>query len=255
MLEILMGQPERPDDADNPLRRCYSVPSPSRERHEAIERRFGFEIVCGYGLSESTYGLIWPPGERAFGTLGVARQHPTWGHVNDARVRDPNADGVGELELRNPAVMRGYYEMPEETAAVLVDGWLRTGDLVTEDGYGTFRFVGRQKEVIRRRGENLSPTEVEAALESHPDVAEAAVIGVASPLSDEDVKAFVVATSGRALDVHTLHTHAGERLARFKVPRYYEVVAELPHTPTGRLAKHRLPTERTPAEVDVDVAT
>jgi crotonobetaine/carnitine-CoA ligase len=255
MLEILMGQPERPDDADNPLRRCYSVPSPSRERHEAIERRFGFEIVCGYGLSESTYGLIWPPGERAFGTLGVARQHPTWGHVNDARVRDPNADGVGELELRNPAVMRGYYEMPEETAAVLVDGWLRTGDLVTDDGHGTFRFVGRQKEVIRRRGENLSPTEVEAALESHPDVAEAAVIGVASPLSDEDVKAFVVATSGRALDVHTLHTHAGERLARFKVPRYYEVVAELPHTPTGRLAKHRLPTERTPAEVDVDVAT
>ena len=254
MLEILMGQPERPDDADNPLRRCYSVPSPSRERHEAIERRFGFEIVCGYGLSESTYGLIWPPDQRPFGTLGVARQHPRLGHVNDARVHDPNDHGVGELELRNPAIMRGYYEMPEETAAVLVDGWLRTGDLVTDDGHGTFTFVGRQKEVIRRRGENLSPTEVEAALDSHPDVAEAAVIGVASPLSDEDVKAFVVPTSGRDLDLRALHEHACRQLARFKVPRYYEVVAELPHTPTGRLAKHRLPTDRTPGEVDLEAS-
>ena len=119
MLEILMRQPERPDDADNPLRLCYTGPSPERERQEAIERRFGIEIVCGYGLSESTYGLIWPQGTRPFGTLGAARQHPVLGHVNDARVRAPDADGVGELELRNPAIMRGYFEMPEETAAVL----------------------------------------------------------------------------------------------------------------------------------------
>ena len=88
---------------------------------------------------------------------------------------------MGELELRNPAIMRGYYEMPEETAAVLVDGWLRTGDLVTDNDDGTFTFVGRKKEVIRRRGENLSPTEVEAALEHHPDVAEAAVDRRARP--------------------------------------------------------------------------
>ncbi len=106
--------------------------------------------------------------------------------------------------------------------------------------------------MIRRRGENLSPAEVEAALERHPDVAEAAVIGVPSELSEEDVKAFVVPAPGRAIDVDAVHTFAREHLTRFKVPRYYEVVAELPHTPTGRLAKHRLDSERTPGEVDVE---
>ena len=248
MLEILMRQPSRADDADNPIRLCYTGPSPERARQEAIEARFGFEIVCGYALSETPYGLIWARGTRPFGTLGSVRQHPELGHVNDARVRPD-----GELELRNPAIMRGYYEMPAETDAVLVDGWLRTGDLVVDNGDGTYTFVGRAKEVIRRRGENLSPSEVEAVLERHPAVAEAAVVGVPSELSEEDVKAFVVSAPGRPrLDIAALHAFAREHLARFKVPRYYEIVEELPHTPTGRLAKHRLALDRTPEEIDMD---
>ena len=121
---------------------------------------------------------------------------------------------MGELELRNPTLMRGYYEMPDETAAVLVDGWLRTGDLVTANPDGTYTFVGRRKEVIRRRGENLSPTEVEAALDAHPDVAESAVIGVESELSEQDVKAFVVPAAGRSVDLAALDAFARERLAR-----------------------------------------
>jgi crotonobetaine/carnitine-CoA ligase len=254
MLEILMRQPPRPDDADNPLRLCYTGPSPERERQEAIEARFGLEIVCGYGLSESPYGLIWPRGTRPFGTLGAVRQHPELGQVNEARVRDADADGVGELELRNPAITPGYYGMPEETAAVLVDGWLRTGDLVHPNDDGTYTFVGRRKEVIRRRGENLSPTEVEAAAERHPAVAEAAVIGVPSDLSEEEVKAFVIPAAGAALDVADLDAHLRAELTRYKVPRYYEVVSELPHTPTGRLAKHKLPTDRTESEVDMEAS-
>jgi carnitine-CoA ligase len=252
MLEILMRQPERPDDSDNPLRLCYTGPAPDEQRHRRIEERFGIGIVCGYGMSETPYALIWAHGTRPYGTLGSVRQHPTLGHVNDARIRDVGQGDVGELELRNPAIMRGYFEMPDETAAVLVDGWLRTGDLVTENDDGTYTFVGRAKQVIRRRGENLSPLEVEAVLERHADVAEAAVIGVPSDLSEEDVKAFVVAAPGRAVDVAALHAHAAAHLARFKVPRYVEVVGDLPHTPTGRLAKHRLPTERTPAETDLE---
>jgi len=258
MLEILMRQPPRDDDADNPLRLCYAGPSPERERHLEIERRFGFEIVCGYGMSESPYGLIWRHGTRPYGTLGSPRQHPELGHVNDVRVmdggREVEAGAVGELELRNPVITPGYFEMPDETAAVLVDGWLRTGDLVTDNGDGTYTFVGRKKQVIRRRGENLSPTEVEAVLERHPDVAEAAVIGVPSELSEEDVKAFVTPAPGRRVDVADLREFASGHLARFKVPRYVEVVAELPHTPTGRLAKHLLPVERTPAEIDTEAA-
>ncbi|MDQ6853263.1 MAG: AMP-binding protein [Actinomycetota bacterium] len=259
MVEMLMRQPERPDDADTPLRLCYTGPSPDRERQLDIERRFGLEVRCGYALSETPYGLVWPHGTRPYGTLGAARQHPELGHVNDARVMVDGSPvepgGVGELELRNPAIMRGYYEMPDETAAVIDDGWLRTGDLVRDDGDGTYTFVGRKKEVIRRRGENLSPAEVEAALERHPEVAEAAVVGVPSELTEEDVKAFVIPAPGDALDVAALHAFAREQLARYKVPRYYEVVSELPHTPTGRLAKHRLPRARTSEEIDMEVGS
>jgi crotonobetaine/carnitine-CoA ligase len=256
MLEILMRQPERPDDADNPLRLCYTGPSPPRRRHLEIEERFGLEIVCGYGLSESPYGLIWRRGTRPFGSLGSVRQHPELGHINDARVIEddrPVVPGdVGELELRNPAVMRGYYEMPDETDAVLADGWLRTGDLVCVNADDTYTFVGRRKQVIRRRGENLSPLEVEEVLQAHSTVAEAAVIGVPSELSEEDVKAFVVPAPATTIDLDDLRAWVAARLARFKVPRYFEVVDALPHTPTGRVASHQLPQERTAKEIDME---
>jgi crotonobetaine/carnitine-CoA ligase len=255
MVEMLMLQPERDDDADNPIRLCYTGPSPSKERQLAIEQRFGWRMVCGYALSESPYGLIWQKGTRPYGTLGSARQHPELGEINEARVmrhgREVAAPGTGELELRNPALMRGYYGMPEETHKVLVDGWLRTGDLVRVNRDGTYTFIARLKEVIRRRGENLSPGEVEAVLESHPDVVEAAVVGVASELSEEEVKAFVVTRPESNLSLAALRDFAGARLAAYKVPRYFEVVAELPHTATGRVAKHRLTRARTGAERDL----
>jgi carnitine-CoA ligase len=256
MLEILMRQPEREDDADNPLRLCYTGPSPTKERQLEIERRFGLQIVCGYALSESPYGLIWKKGTRPFGTLGSPRQHPAMGEVNHARVLDDGRSvrpgEVGELELKNPAVMLGYHDMPEETERVLGDGWLRTGDLVRVNDDGTYTFVGRKKELIRRRGENLSPVEVEIALEGHPAVAEAAVVGVPSDLSEEDVKAFVVLVEGTPTTVTELRDFVAGRLAPFKVPRYFEVVPALPHTPTGRIAKHELPRDRTDAESDLD---
>jgi crotonobetaine/carnitine-CoA ligase len=158
---------------------------------------------------------------------------------------------VGELELRNPAVMRGYWGMPEETAAVLAaDGWLRTGDLVTADSEGIYTYVGRIKEVIRRRGENVAPAEIEEALTDHPAVFEAAVVGVPSELSEEEIKAFVVLTGDA--DLAAVRAHAAGLLAPFKVPRYMEALAELPHTPTGRVAKHQLPRERSAAETDFE---
>jgi carnitine-CoA ligase len=256
MLEILMRQPEREDDDDNPLRLCYTGPSPSEERQLEIERRFGFEIVCGYALSESPYGLVWKRGTRPFGTLGSPRQHPTRGEINQARVLDQGRSvgpgEVGELELKNPAIMLGYYSMPGETEKVLVDGWLRTGDLVRVNNDGTFTFAGRKKELIRRRGENLSPMEVEMALEEHPAVAEAAVVGVPSELSEEDVKAFVVLAEEPAATLSELRDFVARRLAQFKVPRYFEAVEDFPRTPTGRIAKHELSRERTAAEEDLD---
>jgi crotonobetaine/carnitine-CoA ligase len=255
MLEILMRQPERDDDADTPLRLCYTGPSPTRERQLQMERRFGLRIVCGYAMSESPYGLIWPHGTRLYGTLGEVRQHPTLGVVNEARVVDDTgqdvADGeTGELLLRNPAVTPGYWGMPDETAAAITsDGWLHTGDLVTRDA-DVYTFVARKKEVLRRRGENLSPAEVEDAITAHPSVRECAVIGVASELSEEEIKAFVV-TDGRA-DFTALQAWASGRLSRFKVPRYWQQLDALPRTPTQRVAKHLLPTGHPDGEYDAD---
>jgi carnitine-CoA ligase len=270
MLEILMRQPERPDDADNPLRLCYAGPAPDRERQEQIERRFGIRIVVGYAMSESPYGLIWPHGRRPFGTLGSVRQHPYLGTINEAKVVTPgDADGeagapagaalgpgeTGEIMLRNPVITPGYWGMPEETTAVkTADGWLRTGDLVTVNGDGTYTFVGRRKEVLRRRGENLSPLEVEEVLDSHPAVLESAVVGVASDLTEEEIKAFVVPVPGAEIDVGELRGYAAERLSAFKVPRFWQLIDELPRTPTARIAKHRLPAGHQPGEYDADAA-
>jgi crotonobetaine/carnitine-CoA ligase len=270
MLEILMRQPERLDDADNPLRLCYTGPAPEQARQEEIEHRFGIKIVVGYAMSESPYGLIWPHGSRPYGTLGTVRQHPYLGTVNEAKVvaadgaGDPGSDAglaqdevelgpgeTGELLLRNPVLTPGYLGMPQETAEVLTgDGWLRTGDLVTVQDDGTYTFVGRRKEVLRRRGENLSPLEVEEVLDSHPDVVESAVVGVASELTEDEIKAFVVLMPEVDADFDALRAYAGERLSAFKVPRFWQRIDELPRTPTARIAKHRLPEGHQPQEYD-----
>ena len=258
MLEILMRQPPQPGDAGTPLRLCYTGPAPARERQEEMERRLGLRIVVGYAMSESPYGLIWPDGTRPFGTLGAVRQHPVHGVINHARVvddadREVGPGGTGELLLRNPVLTRGYYGMPDETARAFTrDGWLRTGDLVTADPGGMYTFVARQKEVLRRRGENLSPAEVEEILEDHPDVLECAVVGVPSELSEDEVKAFVVPAPGRQPDFAALRAHTAARLAAFKVPRYWQLIDELPRTPTARVAKHRLPGGHPPGEYDAE---
>jgi crotonobetaine/carnitine-CoA ligase len=140
--------------------------------------------------------------------------------------------------------------MPEETAATIVDGWLHTGDLVTVNPDGTYTFAARRKEVLRRRGQNLSPAEVEQAIATHPDVLEVAVVGVASELTEDEVKAFVVARPQHRLDFAALASWTGARLSAFKVPRYWQELAALPRTPTARVAKHRLPSGRPPDEYD-----
>jgi len=258
MLEILMRQDPQPGDADTPLRLCYTGPAPARERQLEIEQRFGLRIVVGYAMSESPYGLIWPHGSRPYGTLGTIRQHPELGVINEAKVIGEAGEvlgegDTGELMLRNPVITPGYWGMPEETAqAITPDGWLHTGDLVTGNGDGTYTFVSRKKEVLRRRGENLSPAEVEEALASHPAVLECAVIGVPSDLSEEEVKAFIVPAPGASLDFPALRAHAAGLLASYKVPRYWQAIDELPRTPTARVAKHRLPQGHQPGEYDAE---
>jgi crotonobetaine/carnitine-CoA ligase len=255
IVSILAKQPPQPDDADNPVSVCYTALAMSEAEHRAFERRFGLELVVGYGLSESTFGTITPRGAPfPFGTMGRPRQHPSLGRINEARVIDPStssgqagseaaAGKMGELLLRNPATMRGYFKEPELTEQTLLDGWLHTGDAVRRDEGGWFYFVDRRRDVIRRRGENLSSAEVEAVILAHPAVLECAVIGVPSELGEEDVKAFVVLNAGHTLDGDGLVAWCAERLADYKLPRYVEFRTSLPKTPTERVAKHLLRNE------------
>ena len=257
MLEMIARQPERDDDAQNPLRLCYTGPSPERDWQEAFEARFGLRVVCGYAMSESPYGTIWRHGTRPYGSLGHIRQHPRLGTINEGRVVDDGGREVaygetGELLLRNPVVTPGYWEMPEETAAAIVDGWLHTGDLVTRNDDDSLTFVARKKEVIRRRGLNLAPAEVEEAILAHPSVVECAVVAVPSELTEDEVKAFVVLADGTEPDFPALRAFAATRLSSFKVPRFWQAVDALPRTATARVAKHRLPSGHPPDEYDAE---
>ena len=252
-----MRQPERPDDADNPLRLCYTGPSPTEQRQLEIERRFGLRIMCGYAMSETPYGTVWARGTRPYGTLGSIRQHPTLGEVNEGRVmrdgRQVAAGEVGELSCATRPSCGATGVCPRRRAG----SCSRTAGCGPATSCATtatarYTFVGREKEVIRRRGENVAPAEIEEVLMSHPDVLEAAVVGVPSELSEEEIKAFVVVRDAASSELPAIRAWAAERLTRFKVPRYLEAVAELPHTPTGRVAKHRLERDRTADEIDFE---
>jgi crotonobetaine/carnitine-CoA ligase len=246
MVEILMRQPPSPHERDHKVRLCYSAPAPSESRHREIEERFGLDLIIGYGMSETPFGTIWPvSGSKPYATMGHLRQHPRLGTVNFARIVNEHGDEVasgqpGELLLQNPALMTGYFGQPEETARTLDGGWLHTGDVVRIDGEGNFIHVGRAKEMIRRRGENLAPAEIEAVLADHPQVSGAAVIGVPADLGEEDVLAFFTTDDSSRPTPETLREWCSSRLARQKVPSRFIQLDSLPMTPTGRIAKHEL---------------
>ena len=258
MGEILLRAPESASDAENPVRTCYSGWAPAQPRHRRFEERFDLTMTVGYAMSESFYGTVWPRDARPYGTIGALRQHPRLGRINEGKVLDVSSgeevqDGeVGVLHLRNPATMSGYFHRPDETAAVLRDGWLATGDLVSRDADGNFRFAGRSKDIIRRSGENYAPLEVEEVLAAHPLVVEAAVVAVPSPLADDDAKAFVVTTGAADVTALDIMEWCRERLSSYKLPRYVEFVDALARTHTGRVIKKELPRERTQDEVDLE---
>ena len=160
--------------------------------------------------------------------------------VLDEAGRVLGTDEEGELWIRTPAVMEGYLNSPEETAAVLVDGWFRTGDVarVNADGYVTI--VGRVRERIKRGGYSIFPAEVESVLLAHPDVAEAAVVGTPDAALGEEVAAFVVLRPGATADAEALIAWCRERLAAFKYPRRVTLLDALPRSATGKVLKAKL---------------
>ena len=246
MIHIFLKGEPRASDRDHLVRRCYTALALPESLHRGFEERFGISMSVGFGMSETTFGTIWPRDrEPKYGTMGRLRQHPRLGEINRARVvRDDGADAAdgetGELWLRNPGTMRGYWSDEAQTATAHADGWLHTGDLVTRDADAFYTFVSRKKDVIRRRGENVAAAEIEGVLLSHPSVREAAAVGVPSELGEEEIVAYVSAQEGAAIDVEALRAWSAERLADFKVPSKIHVRDALPRTATERIAKHLL---------------
>jgi crotonobetaine/carnitine-CoA ligase len=158
---------------------------------------------------------------------------------------DPVADGqVGELEVRTPIVMKGYFRDPEQTAAAFRDGWFVTGDLGWRDADNYFWFVARKKDIIRKRGENISGAELDGVINSHPDVINSAAIAVPSDLGEDDILVAVIKKPDASLTAQDIAAWCRERLAPFKVPRYVVFTDALPLTPTHRVAKFKMGGDR-----------
>ena len=206
-----------------------------------FEEKFDVRISEGYGLSESSPVTCFNPTdrERIPGSIGTNITNVENKVVDELGNEVPVGE-VGELIVRGPNVMKGYYKMPEETAAALRDGWLYTGDLARRDEDGYFYIVDRKKDLVIVGGYNVYPREVEEVLFEHRDVVEAAVIGVPDLDFGEAVHAFVVLKDGVKEDVESLQSYCSKRLAKYKVPKHIEFLSELPKNTTGKILRRSL---------------
>jgi carnitine-CoA ligase len=229
-----------PDAADRAHRaRVALAPATPAALFDAFRERFGVQLVEGYGSTETNCAIGAPWTAQRGGYMGPVRDG------FDARVVDewdgevPDGSS-GELVLRNSqpfSFATGYFEMPEKTVEAWRNLWFHTGDRVVREADGWFRFIDRTKDAIRRRGENISSFEVEQVLLLHPAVAAAAVFPVPSELAEDEVAAAVVLEQGASLDLRDLVEHCAPLLAYFAVPRYIELVDELPLTENGKVRK------------------
>ncbi|MGO4205549.1 long-chain fatty acid--CoA ligase [Rhodococcus sp. TAF43] len=209
---------------------------------ERFARRFGVQILEGYGLSETSPVALFSDPEQAprAGSIGI----PIWGV--DVRLvdRDWNTvdeiGAVGELAIRGHNVMKGYYGRPEATDEVMRDGWFRTGDLARRDDDGFYYIVDRAKDMIVRGGFNVYPREIEEVLMTHEAVSLAAVIGVPHESHGEEVRAYVIPHEGSGISADELIAWSKDRMASYKYPREVRIVDQLPMTGTGKILKREL---------------
>ena len=230
----------QPDTSSVRFAVCGAAPA-SAELLTRFEDRYGFPIVEGYGLSEATCGSTINPlaGPRKAGTVGIPFPGQELRIIDgDGKELPPDADG--EVVVRGPNVMRGYLGRPDDTAAVIIDGWLHTGDVGHLDADGYLTLVGRSKEMIIRGGENIYPKEIEDVLSSDPLVLEAAVIGIPDDTWGEVVVAFVQARPGATVDLDALKARCAANLSAYKRPKVINVLEALPKNAVGKLDKKSL---------------
>ena len=249
---ILARRPRAEFVGGHRLTKVYGAPI-SQEVAEVFRKEFGVPmLVEGYGMTEVPGACNNPfLGPQKMGSMGKAALHPDRRipfaelRVVDEGGRDVPDGEAGELVVRTPILMKGYYRDPEQTAAAFRDGWFLTGDLVRRDADGFYYFVARKKDIIRRRGENIAGAELDRVVGMHPAVAEAAAIGVPSELGEEDILVAVLPKAGAVVTASDIGEWCAQHLARIKVPRYIVFMEALPRTPTHRVAKFTLRNDPT----------
>jgi crotonobetaine/carnitine-CoA ligase len=241
MVPILLAQPASGAEREHRVRSGLGPGVPANASRAFLERT-GVRLLEGYGSTETNFAIATAPDSPRDGVMGWLR--PGF----EARVADEDDNEVapgeaGELLLRADAphaFASGYFRMPGQTVEAWRNLWFHTGDRVIRDADGAFRFVDRIKDAIRRRGENISSFEVEQVLLSHPAVASCAVYPVRSELAEDEVMAALVARPGSRIDCGELAAFCEARLPYFAVPRYIDLLDDLPRTENGKVQKFRL---------------
>ncbi len=246
IMNMLYSQPEKKDDAVNPLEKGYCVPI-AYEIAEDFIKRFGIKkLVECYGATEDGLVLSTPwEGRQKKRSCGKP------GNLYEVIIADENDTEVtpgnpGEILIRTKepySMMLGYYKMPEETNKALKNFWFHSGDQGYMDKDGWFFFKDRMKDVVRRRGENISSFEVEKVINKHPKIAESAVFAVPSQLGEDEVMAVVILKKGKKMEPEELIAFCEDKMAYFAVPRYVEFRDSLPRTPTEKIEKYKLKTQ------------
>src|SRR3954453_17358937 len=240
---VAMLHSDKADDADaSCLRLCVSGGSAMPgEVLRAFEEKFGCKILEGYGLSETSpvASFNHPDKERKVGSIGTP--------ISGVEMRVVDDDGneveqgeVGEIAIRGPNVMKGYWRKDDETQKAIKGGWFHTGDMAKVDDEGYFFIVDRKKEMILRGGYNVYPREIEEVLYEHPAIAEAAVVGVPDDKMGEEVGAAIALKEGESVDEGELRSFVKEQVAGYKYPRKIWFVDELPKGPTGKVLKREI---------------
>ena len=263
ILGLLHKRPRRDDDGDNPVRWAMGAAAP-KEIWRSVEERFRLRLVETYGQTEfAGHWLMRPMADRTLGASGTpGGRDDKAGTVGkppdrlDVKLLDEHQheivepDAPGELIARSAGphlLMDGYYKQPGATEAAFRGGWYRTGDRLSCDADGYYTYLGRMKDFIRHRGENVSAFEIERAVNAHPQILECAAAGVPSPMGEEDVLLCVVPREGETVEPESLYAYCRERLAPFMLPRYVQLLDSLPKTATQRIQKFKLAEQFDPA--------
>ena len=242
---------------DHKIRAAYGVRKASAD---VFRKDFGIDkLMSGFGMTEIP-GVTCNPweGPSKPGSMGVVGRHPDpsvpWAQcrVVDEQGLDVGVDETGELWVKTPIVMQGYFRDPQQTAQAFEQGWLKTGDLVRVDADGFYYHLSRKKDIIRRRGENIAAAELEMVIAEIPGVYQVAAVAVPSELGEDDIMVVIVLKAGATVSAESVRQWCADRLAAIKVPRYVAFIEQMPLTPTHKISKAELRSDKTIVSQAVD---